>query len=164
MHRIRIIGTIAFLSSLILSTSSPSLAQSKPQKNERPTGEGKKNARPTEEEKKKADEERKRQEEEKNAIVDPTVEKIETNVVDVDTVVYNKKTGQVITGLKKENFAIFENGVKQNITSFSTPEAPITVTLLVEYSRWSEAFGRAAGGGSFEPGFYETVRPVADFI
>lgn len=141
----------------------PAAGQSRPQKNERPAGEGKKNQRPSEEEKRKAEEERKRLEEEKNAIVDPTVEKIETNLVSVDAVVYNKKTGQVITGLKKENFAIFEDGVKQDITSFATPEAPITVTLVVEYSRWSEIFGRASGG-YFEPGVYETVRPVADFL
>ena len=46
--------------------------------------------------------------------------------------------------------AIFENGVKQNISTFATPESPITVTLVVEYSKWTEYFGRAAGG-MFEP-------------
>ena len=163
MHRIRIYATLALLLSLVLGVNSPLLAQSKPQKNERPAGEGKKNQRPTEEDRKKAEEERKRQEEEKNAIVDPIVEKIETNEVEVDAVVINKKSGQIISGLKKENFAIFENGVKQEITSFATPESPITVTLVVEYSRWSEIMGRAVGG-SFEPGFYETVRPVATFL
>ncbi len=123
-------------------------AQSKPQKTEKPTSDGKKNTRPTPmspEELKKAEEEKKRTEEEKNAIIDPTVEKIETNIVDVEAVVYNKKTGQIITGLKKENFAIFENGVKQNISNFTTPESPITVTLVVEYSRWTETCGRASG-------------------
>ena len=144
--------------------ASPAInAQSKPQKTERPTGEGKKNTRPSPEELKKAEEEKKRLEEEKNAVFDPTIEKIETNIVNVDAVVYNKKTGQIITGLKKENFAIFENGVKKDISNFATPESPITVTLVVEYSRWSELFGRAAGG-YFEPGTYEVLRPVADFL
>ncbi len=138
-------------------------AQSKPQKTERPAGEGKKNTRPSPEELKKAEEEKKRAEEERNAVIDPTVEKIETNIVDVDAVVFNKKTGQIITGLKKENFAIFENGVKQNISGFSTPESPITVTLVVEYSRWTERFGRASGG-RFEPGYYEVIRPVSEFL
>jgi len=166
MHFLRLsrIVPAALIFILTLGLSLASFSQSKPQKNERPTGEGKKNARPTEEDKKKAEEERKRQEEEKNAVFDPTVEKIETNVVDVDAVVINKKTGQIISGLKKENFAIFENGVKQNISSFATPESPITVTLVVEYSRWSELFGRAGNGGYFEPGVYETVRPVAEFL
>ena len=138
-------------------------AQSKPQKTERPAGDGKKNTRPSAEDLKKAEEERKRAEEEKNAIVETTVEKIETNIVNVDAVVYNRKTGQIITGLKKENFAIFENGVKKDISNFATPESPITVTLVVEYSRWSELFGRASGG-YFEPGTYEVLRPVAGFL
>lgn len=164
MRFLRDLRFVYLLIFIVLAGTPFAYAQSKPQKNERPAGEGKKNQRPTEEDKKKADDDRKRAEEEKHAIVDPTVEKIETNVVDVEAVVINKKTGQIISGLKKENFAIFENGVKQNISSFATPESPITVTLVVEYSRWSEAFGRAAGGGYFEPGFYETVRPVAEFL
>ena len=142
------------------------LAQSKPQRPDPSTGNQKRNQRPTpktEEELKKEAEERKRAEEEKNAIQDDEVEKIDTNVVNVDAVVYNKKTGQIITGLKKENFAVFENGVKQEISNFAMPEAPITVTLVVEYSKWSEMFGSAAGG-IFEPGKFEVVRPVAYFL
>jgi Ca-activated chloride channel homolog len=142
------------------------LAQSKPQKTEKPTGEGKKNTRPTpmtEEERKKAEEEKKRLEEEKNAIIDDTIERVETKLVNVDAVVYNKKSGQIIAGLKKGNFAIFENGVKQEISSFAEPESPITVTLVVEYSKWSEIFGSAAGG-YFEPGVYEVIKPVAYFL
>jgi Ca-activated chloride channel homolog len=140
-------------------------AQSRPQRPDTSPNQ-KKNQRPTpktEEELKKEEEERKRQEEEKNAVQDDEVLKIATNVINVDTTVYNKKTGQIITGLKKENFAIFENGVKQEITNFSTPESPITVSLVVEYSKWSEIFGLYANRG-FEPGKMEVVRPVAYFL
>ncbi|MFT3744547.1 MAG: VWA domain-containing protein [Pyrinomonadaceae bacterium] len=150
---------------LVSGAVSPLFAQSKPQKGV-PQTEGKKNQRPvplTEEEKKKLEEEKKRQEEEKNAIVDTTVEKIEANIVNVDAVVINKKSGQIISGLKKENFAVFENGVKQTLSSFSTPEAPITVSLVVEYSKWTEVFGSAAGG-YFEPGANEVIKPVAYFL
>lgn len=150
---------------LIQGTGSIALAQSKPQKGT-PTTDGKKNQRPvplTEEEKKKAEEEKKRLEEEKNAIIDTTVEKIESNIVNVDAVVINKKSGQIINGLKKENFAIFENGVKQTLSNFATPESPITVSLVVEYSKWSELFGSAAGG-YFEPGANEVIKPVAYFL
>jgi len=138
-------------------------AQSKPQKPEKTTGDGKRNARPTEEELKKQEEQKKQAEEEKNAIVDPGIERVETSAVTVDAVVYNKKTGQIVTGLTKANFAIFENGVKQNISSFAMPESPITITMVVEYSKWTEALGRAQGGG-WEPGQYEVVRPVAYFL
>lgn len=169
MANIKFLRVVFVAFTILLSALSFSIdiaAQSKPQKTERPTGEGKKNSRPTPltpEEKKKAEEEKSRLEEEKNAIVDDSVEKIDTNIVNVDAVVFNKKTGQIITGLKKENFAIFENGVKQNISNFTLPESPITVTLLVEYSRWSELFGRASGG-YFEPGTYEVLRPVSQFL
>jgi Ca-activated chloride channel family protein len=89
---------------------------------------------------------------------------ITTQVVNVDAVVYHKKSGQVVTGLKKENFAIFtDNSVKQTITNFSTPEAPITAALVLEYSKHSERFG-LAGSGGYEPGSYEVIRPVAMFL
>lgn len=141
-------------------------AQSRPQRPETPQGEGKRNRRPapkTEEELKKEAEEKRRLEEEKNATEEPGIEKVELNIVNVDAVVYNKKTGQIVTGLKPENFAIFEDGVKQKISNFSTPDSPITVTLVVEYSKWTELFGRAQGG-YFEPGTYEVIRPVASFL
>lgn len=141
-------------------------AQSRPQRPDPSRGEGKKNQRPvpkTEEELKKEAEEKRRKELEKNATEEPGVVNIETNVVNVEAVVINKKTGQIITGLKKENFGIFEDGVKQTISNFTTPEAPITVTLVLEYSKWTEEFGRASGG-YFEPGVYESVRPVAQFL
>ena len=160
----------ALLVSMLLTSMSAlgtvSFAQSRPQRPDTPKGEGKRNQRPvpkTEEELKKEEEERKRLELEKSAIAEPGVVKVETDIVNVDAVVFNKKTGQIIGGLKKENFAIFENGVKQNISSFTTPESPITVTLVLEYSKWTETFGRA-NGGYFEPGVYESVRPVAQFL
>src|SRR5262245_27019874 len=88
---------------------------------------------------------------------------ITTNIVNVDAVVYNKKTGQIITGLKKDNFGIFVDGVKKDITNFSTPEAPITVALIVEYSKLGEALGYYANNG-MEPGQYEVIRPTAMFL
>jgi len=159
-------ASLMAVSAVLLISSTASFAQSRPQKGTPPTESGKKNQRPTpmtEEERKKAEAEKKRLEEEKNAVFDPTIEKVEANIVSVDAVVLNKKTGQIINGLKKENFAIFENGVKQNLSSFATPESPITVSLVVEYSKWSEIFGRAQGG-PFEPGANEVIRPVAYFL
>jgi Ca-activated chloride channel family protein len=88
---------------------------------------------------------------------------VTTQIVNVDAVIYHKKSGQIVTGLKKDNFSITVDGVPQPITNFSTPEAPITVAMVVEYSKWSEDFGRAAGGG-WDPGTYEVIRPVAMFL
>ena len=158
--------SILLISFIVLGGSA--LGQSRPQRPEPTKGgaDGKRNVRPvpkTEEELKKEEEERKRAEEEKKAVEEPGVATVDTNIVNVDAVVFNKKTGQIITGLKKENFAIFENGVKQNISNFATPEAPITVSLVLEYSKWTEFYGQA-NGGYFEPGVYESVRPVAMFL
>ena len=72
-------------------------------------------------------------------------------------VVYNKKSGQIVTGLKQKNFALFEDGKQQEITNFSTPEAPITVSLVLEYSKLSAYFG-VAGSGGFEDGKLEIGR------
>ncbi|HMO80523.1 MAG TPA: VWA domain-containing protein [Pyrinomonadaceae bacterium] len=160
--------TVLFLIILILAgAAGPELifGQARPQR-PTPTGNEKRNQRPTpktEEELRKEAEERERLELEKKALVEDDVVAVETNIVNIDAVVYNRRTGQVITGLTKENFAVFENGVRKQISSFSTPETPITVTLVLEYSKWSEVFGRASGQ-IFEPGIYETVRPVAYFL
>lgn len=88
---------------------------------------------------------------------------ISTQIVNVDTVVYHKKSGQIVTGLKKENFAIFADNTPQVITNFSTPEAPITVVMALEYSKWSEQFGYFGSGG-YDPGSYEVLRPTAMFL
>src|SRR5436853_5865504 len=88
---------------------------------------------------------------------------VTTNIVNVDAVVYNKKTGQPSIDLKKQNFAIFVDGVQKEITNFSTPEAPITVTLVVEYSKLGEVLGFYGSSGQ-EPGQYEVIRPTAMFL
>ncbi len=88
---------------------------------------------------------------------------ISTQIVNVDAVVYHKKSGQIVNDLKKINFAIFADGTQQTITNFSTPEAPITVAMVVEYSKWSEMFG-LYGNRGYEPGTYEVIRPTAMFL
>src|SRR5204863_5422836 len=140
--------------------SSLGLSQSRRQP---PSSDQKKNKRP--EEKPESDEQKpeppppdimgKPQEAEKIATT--------TNLVNVDAVVYNKKTGQPQTNLKQANFAVFVDGVKKDITNFSTPEAPITVSLVVEYSKTSETLG-LYGSGGMEAGQMEVIRPTAMFL
>jgi VWFA-related protein len=88
---------------------------------------------------------------------------VSTQIVNIDAVVYHKKSGQIVTGLKKENFAIFSDGAPQVITNFGTPEAPITVSMVIEYSKWTEMFGYFGSGG-YDPGTYEVIRPTAMFL
>jgi Ca-activated chloride channel family protein len=129
-----------------------------------PTSDQKKNKRPTEGE--KTDEQK--PEPLPSDIINAKPQDVEkvvvsTNLVNVDAVVYNKKTGQPQLELKKENFAIFVDGVKKDITNFSTPEAPITVTLVVEYSKLAEVFGYFGSNG-MEAGQNEVIRPTAMFL
>ena len=56
--------------------------------------------------------------------------------------------------------AVYEDGVKQEITNFATPEAPITVAMILEYSKLSNYMG----GNPYEPGSYEILRPAALFL
>lgn len=162
----RFSSLISLLILISFAFNAVGFAQSKTQKVDKPKGDGKKNERPTpktEEELKKEEELRRQEEEAKNAVVDDEPLKIKTNLVNVDAVVFDKKTKQIVVGLKRENFAVFENGVKQEITSFSMPDAPITVTLVVEYSKWTERFGYLANRG-MENGTTEVIRPVAYFL
>src|SRR5262245_7350167 len=93
----------------------------------------------------------------------PSTITIGTDVVNVEAVVYNKKTGGVIQGLKKEHFEIYEDGIKQEIENFATPEAPVTMVLLLEYSKLIDVLGYGTGG-MFEPGRVEVLRPAYEFV
>src|SRR5260221_8783616 len=154
-RRILIVG-IAF--SFVAAPSSSVLAQARRQP---PSSDQKKNKRPAEQ-----------TEEQKQEPLPPDVvgkpqdaEKVSvtTNLVNVDAVVYNKKTGQPTMSLKKDNFAVFVDGVKKEITNFATPEAPITLTLVVEYSKTAEILGYYGSNG-MEAGQNEVIRPTAMFL
>jgi VWFA-related protein len=75
----------------------------------------------------------------------------------------NKKTKQIVLGLKKENFGVFEDGTPREVTNFSTPEAPITVAVVMEYSKLGQIFGYYGSGG-MDAGQLEVLRPMAMFL
>ena len=66
--------------------------------------------------------------------------KVNVPLVNVDVMVTAKSNGQFISGLKKENFRIFEDGSPQQITDFAVTKAPITAVLLVEYGATNYVF------------------------
>src|ERR1019366_2581298 len=55
-------------------------------------------------------------------------------VVSVDVVVTDNN-GNYLTGLTKENFRVTEDGTVQTITNFGPSAAPITIVLLLEFSK-----------------------------
>jgi VWFA-related protein len=59
---------------------------------------------------------------------------VESNLVNIDVVVTDQD-GDVLTGLTKESFRISDNGQPQQITNFAPTEAPITMVILMEFSR-----------------------------
>jgi VWFA-related protein len=61
---------------------------------------------------------------------------VESNLVNVDVVVTDQN-GDVMTGLKKENFRVLDDGQAQIITNFAPTDAPITVAMVMEYSALS---------------------------
>lgn len=59
--------------------------------------------------------------------------RVEVDQIRVDVTVQDNN-GNLITGLQKEHFEIYEENVKQEITFFEPIEAPMTAVLIVEYS------------------------------
>jgi Ca-activated chloride channel homolog len=64
---------------------------------------------------------------------------VSVDLVSLQVLVTDTK-GNALTGLKPENFTIYEDNVKQEISNFSPVESEITAVLLVEYSRNIEYF------------------------
>src|SRR5579864_8407115 len=58
---------------------------------------------------------------------------VEVPVVTMDVIAATNR-GDLLTGLKKENFRIMDDGVAQTITNFGSTEAPITIVMLMEFS------------------------------
>lgn len=98
-----------------------------------------------------------------DALKEQEIVKVASNIVQVEAVVYNKKSGQIVMGLKKENFAIFEDNIQRDVANFSTPDAPITVAVVMEYSKLGQDIGYMGSGGQ-EAGQLEVLRPMAAFL
>lgn len=60
---------------------------------------------------------------------------LSTAVVNVETVVYEKKSGGILQDLKQPNFEIYEDGIKQEITNFAPTQGPMTLVVILEYSK-----------------------------
>ena len=73
--------------------------------------------------------------------------KVDTSIVRLNVGVADGK-GRPITNLSKENFTVYEDGVKQNILSFEPTVAPFSVVMILDMS-----------GSTL--GFRETIRQSA---
>jgi len=62
-----------------------------------------------------------------------------TDLVNLDVMVKDNN-GNPISGLGRKNFKVFDEGVPQAVSNFGTGEAPMTVTMLIEFSNKYWAF------------------------
>lgn len=58
--------------------------------------------------------------------------RVNAELVVVDAQVLNKKTGRIVGSLGREDFQLYEDGVKQEITFFSQDKLPLSVVLLFD--------------------------------
>ena len=68
-----------------------------------------------------------------NEQVDEDVVRVDTSLVTIPATVLDRE-GRYITNLKKEDFQIFENGIKQDVEFFEQVDQPFTVFLLLDTS------------------------------
>lgn len=76
---------------------------------------------------------------------------IEVPLVDIDVLATDQE-GRVLSGLKRENFRVLDNGKPQVITHFEPASAPITIAILMEYSGTAYnyfAYKAASWGSNF---------------
>lgn len=66
-------------------------------------------------------------------IEDDEIIRVETNLVSIPVSVLDRD-GRFISGLQKQDFRIFENGVEQKVESFASVEQPFTVILMLDVS------------------------------
>lgn len=66
--------------------------------------------------------------------------KSRTDLVNVDILARQKKTGRIISNLTKDDFTVFEDGVEQTVSHFSRERLPLSIILLVDRAGCINAF------------------------
>ena len=60
------------------------------------------------------------------------VVKIDVDLVKIDALVLQKNTARIVGGLNKEDFLLYEDGIKQEITHFSQDQLPLSVVVAID--------------------------------
>ena len=58
--------------------------------------------------------------------------KLRSDLVLVDVLPVQKKTGRIVSDLKRDDLTVFEDGVQQTVSHFSRDKLPVSVVLLVD--------------------------------
>jgi VWFA-related protein len=81
--------------------------------------------------------------------------RVESNVVTVDVSVLDNN-GHFIPNIPKGNFRVMEDGVPQKITNFGLGEAPITITMVIEFSNKFQQY--------YSAGWMQTLQAAYGFV
>lgn len=68
------------------------------------------------------------------------VVKVRTELINVDILARQKKTGKIINSLTKDDFTVFEDGVRQTVSHFNQERLPLSIVLLVDRAGCINAF------------------------
>src|ERR1041385_8921886 len=83
--------------------------------------------------------------------IDPNdVIRVNTDLVVFDAQVIDKKTRKVFGGLRREDFEIYEENIRQPIVYFSQDQLPLSVLLLLDISRSVTPIIEQVGAGANE--------------
>jgi VWFA-related protein len=63
-----------------------------------------------------------------------TTIRVDTDLVSIDVTVFDRQGKRGAVGLRAEDFVVFENGVRQRVTNFSTADVPFNLVLLMDTS------------------------------
>jgi VWFA-related protein len=66
--------------------------------------------------------------------------RLRADLVMVDVLPMQKKTGRVLGDLKMDDFVVYEDGVKQAVSHFSKDKLPVSIILLVDRAGCVNAF------------------------
>jgi VWFA-related protein len=78
--------------------------------------------------------------------------KVDVDLINVDALVLQKNTARIVGGLQKDDFLLYEDGIKQEVTHFSQDQLPLSVVLAIDrgpvcphkIDTWSAEAHRAA--------------------
>ena len=86
------------------------------------------------------------------------VVKVDVDLVTIDALVLEKKTARIVGGLQKEDFQIYEDGTRQEITHFSQDSLPLSVLFLIDRGGCLDPFGDKVHRAAREA--IERLKPV----
>jgi VWFA-related protein len=82
--------------------------------------------------------------------VDAGVYRVNVRLVTVDVQVSAKKTHQTVRNLEKDDFEIYEDGVRQQISSFSQDQLPLSIVFLFDLTDSVRPVLKSLAGGAME--------------